>query len=256
MSLLPKKHLDFKDMAEQSLQLGRLRGGLDLRERKSRKGTKALKRSTKRVLRDWQAPLSFLAGVLCTMLAVSMPIAYALAAALAIIYVVQVTWPRVTEWGISDRDRITEQREYYRILSSNLLHQSIRHLGCNLVALLEVGAEAEPIFGKVRTLLIFLAAGISSSLLSLFFVERSLGASGCIYGLLGACAAKQMRGTRRTIAPQMLRYVAEVVVNDVLDAREEDIGRIDFAGHAGGLVGGLLVGHAILESSKTRRRRR
>lgn len=77
--------------------------------------------------------------------------------------------------------------EYYRLLTSMFLHANIYHLLFNNLALYVLGQDIERIYGKVRFMIIYVTAGLFGSLGSyLFNPSIAIGASGAIFGLLGA----------------------------------------------------------------------
>ena len=76
--------------------------------------------------------------------------------------------------------------QYWRFLTSIFLHSDITHLLFNLFALLFFGLSLERFLGSKRFLLIFLTSGIIANVIAVNFYESSLGASGAIYGIIGA----------------------------------------------------------------------
>lgn len=152
----------------------------------------------------------------------------------------------VPEW-------ITYRHEYWRLLSAMFLHGdgTIRgdflHLGMNLFALYQLGSLYELMFGTRRFLFIYFATGIAASLTSYFHnVGASVGASGAIFGILGAFIFSVRRSPRwrhehaaRSIVRQLIFWIG---ANLAIGAM---IPQIDLAAHLGGLVAGLLLG-AIL----------
>mgnify|MGYP000989394012 FL=1 len=79
------------------------------------------------------------------------------------------------------------QGEYYRLVTCMFLHGGIVHLGFNMYALYSIGPLVENVFGRKKFILIYFISGILSSLMSYTFSSGiSIGASGAIFGLLGA----------------------------------------------------------------------
>src|SRR5574344_717760 len=78
--------------------------------------------------------------------------------------------------------------DYYRLLSSTFIHANILHIAFNMYALYLLGSQAESFFGKGKFLIIYLLSGLSGSLLSILLNQGavSLGASGCVFGIMGA----------------------------------------------------------------------
>ena len=110
---------------------------------------------------------------------------------------------------------IRSHGQWYRCVSSCFLHGSIPHMVLNCNALHSLGGAAEPWFGSQRLALIYLAGGVAGNVLSLSLnrAPLSVGASGCIFGLLGAYAASlqhnsdffAVRGGRDALDPLDVR---------------------------------------------------
>ncbi len=78
--------------------------------------------------------------------------------------------------------------EYYRLLTAAFLHGNIIHLLFNCYALFVIGSQVESFLGRFKYIAIYLFSAVSASLLSMLFLGNhlSLGASGAIFGLMGA----------------------------------------------------------------------
>lgn len=131
--------------------------------------------------------------------------------------------------------------EYWRLITPIFLHANLLHLGFNSYFLFVMGPRVEGAFGNVRFLLIYLLAGISGAVLSFILsVNPSIGASGALFGLLGALLAMLYRnrsvlaGTRERIMS-----ILQVVGINLLIGLSPGI---DNWGHVGGLIGGLVIG--------------
>lgn len=142
--------------------------------------------------------------------------------------------------------------EYWRLLTAMFLHGDgtvggdFLHLAMNLLALFQVGSLYEVMFGTRRFVLIYFATGIAASLTSLAFMApggASVGASGAIFGILGAFIFSVRRSPRwrheraaRGIVNQLIFWI---IANIAIGLR---IPQIDNAAHIGGLVTGLILG--------------
>jgi rhomboid protease GluP len=133
--------------------------------------------------------------------------------------------------------------EYWRLFTTMFLHIGLMHLGFNSYALYALGPEMERFFGRVRFLTIYLLAGLLSSAVS-YLISSNLaaGASGAIFGLVGALSAffiheQEVLGTlgRR----RLNSLVSVVVINLIIGFTAPNI---DNAAHIGGLVAGFLIG--------------
>ena len=76
--------------------------------------------------------------------------------------------------------------EPWRFITSIFLHGGVVHLLYNLLALLIFGLILEKFIGSFRFLIVFLISGILANLISVNFYSSSLGASGAIFGVIGA----------------------------------------------------------------------
>jgi len=76
--------------------------------------------------------------------------------------------------------------EIWRLLTAVFLHASVAHLVFNLFALILFGSILERLIGDKKFLLVFFVTGILANLFSVNFYPSSLGASGAIFGVIGA----------------------------------------------------------------------
>lgn len=131
--------------------------------------------------------------------------------------------------------------QYYRLFSSMFLHASTTHLMINSFSLHSTGPSVESWFGKKRFLALYLVAGLCGNVLSLRCTPTpAVGASGAIFGLVGASAVllarhRDILGPRSRRALQSLAYI--VIMNFGLGLTPGS--RIDNFGHLGGFLGGI-----------------
>lgn len=137
--------------------------------------------------------------------------------------------------------------EYWRFLTPIVLHGGLIHLGFNSYALFALGPAAEGYYGSARFLAIYLLAGLAGTIASYIRSPGlSIGASGAIFGLLGALAAffysaRGLLGAERS-RQQITQLVAMAGINIVLGLSTP---AIDNAAHIGGLVAGGVAGFAF-----------
>ncbi|MBS3149278.1 rhomboid family intramembrane serine protease [Candidatus Woesearchaeota archaeon] len=74
----------------------------------------------------------------------------------------------------------------WTLITSIFLHGSLEHLMYNLFALALFGIILENVIGTRKFLVLFFISGLFASVISSFFYNSALGASGAIYGILGA----------------------------------------------------------------------
>ncbi len=99
------------------------------------------------------------------------------------VYFLQVLIPSFTETLILNESSFVQP---WRFITSIFLHGSLPHLLYNLFALGLFGSILEKLIGEKKFLLVFFLSGLVANLVSVNFYESSLGASGAIYGILGA----------------------------------------------------------------------
>jgi rhomboid protease GluP len=139
----------------------------------------------------------------------------------------------------------TSDGEWWRLITSLFLHFGVIHLLFNMWALASFGPLVERLYGSVNYLLIYLIAGVTGSLMSISWRPdvNSAGASGAIFGILGALLAAQMRAgeTFPSSVVRPLRNLTLVFTGYALFVGFTSKG-IDNAAHLGGLTSGFLIG--------------
>ncbi|MFS7953694.1 putative rhomboid protease [Helianthus anomalus] len=91
------------------------------------------------------------------------------------------------QMGALDANKVF-QGQRWRIFTCMWLHAGVFHIFTNMLSLLSVGIRLEQEFGFARIGLLYIVSGIGGSLLSSLFIRKtiSVGASGALFGLLGA----------------------------------------------------------------------
>jgi len=135
--------------------------------------------------------------------------------------------------------------EFYRFLTAIFLHGSTTHLLFNLFALFFFGLVLEKTIGTKRFMITFFATGIIANIISVNFYNSSLGASGAIYGVIGAVAILRpmmMVFSFGAIIPMFLAAIIYVAA-DILRAfgafGPTNVGSI---AHLSGIAIGFLIG--------------
>lgn len=123
------------------------------------------------------------------------------------------------------------------------MHANLEHIMANMMAMVPAAAFVEYLHGR-RVLLIYLGAGLAGAIVS-FAVKNSppmsVGASGAIYGLIGAVGAFVIRYYPHL--PRWHRWKARRVYAPILVlAVLPSIFNADWRAHVGGFLGGLLLG--------------
>ena len=138
--------------------------------------------------------------------------------------------------------------EYYRLLTSAFLHENVVHIALNMYALYLFGPPVEAALGRVRFAALYLVSAVGGSALSYAFAspnQPSLGASGAVFGLLGAFLVVNRRLGRDTSS-----VMALLVINFAFGFL---VPRIDWRAHLGGLIAGSLCALAIAYAPPSRR---
>lgn len=126
------------------------------------------------------------------------------------------------------------------------LHASSSHLIGNMLGLTAAGAAVEEFYGRLRTILFYLAAGLCGAGVSLLRVKPvlSVGASGAIMGLYGVTLVFLLRYRNRFSERQKWK-TTRVYFPLLVLALLPSLFMADFFSHAGGFVGGVLFGFLV-----------
>lgn len=152
-------------------------------------------------------------------------------------------------WGANHLPLTIEQP--WRLLTATFLHGGIVHLAFNMWALWDTGRLAERFYGNPQLLLIYLVAGLSGSVASLFFAARtgvSVGASGAIFGVVG-CLLAAIFTKAHKLPPALVQSMRSSMLMFVGFSLFMGFtaGFIDNAAHIGGLAGGFVMGMVLAE---------
>lgn len=133
----------------------------------------------------------------------------------------------------------------YRLVASMFLHGGAIHLLFNMYALYIIGPQLESFFGKWKYLTIYLGSGIIGGLMSMLFQSDyvvSVGASGAIFGLLGALLyfGYHYRVYLGTVIKSQI--IPLIIFNILLGFM---LPGINMVAHLGGLFGGYLVAKLV-----------
>ena len=128
-----------------------------------------------------------------------------------------------------------DQGEWWRLITAAFLHASLIHLGMNMLVLWFIGTPVEQAIGRGRFLAIYLVSGLAGSAGAIIFSPNvvTVGASGAIFGILGAALVLELQGSK-VLGGQAFGLIA---INLVFTFA---IPNISVGGHVGGLIGGAL----------------
>jgi rhomboid protease GluP len=138
--------------------------------------------------------------------------------------------------------------EYWRLVTCMFLHGGIIHLAVNMYSLYAVGPVIENFFGKRKYLAIYFISGICASLLSFYMTpDVSIGASGAIFGVLGACLVLAVKIKNRIGKEFLINVIAVIALNLFLGF---SIAMVDNFGHIGGLLGGIASSLLLFKNDR------
>jgi membrane associated rhomboid family serine protease len=152
----------------------------------------------------------------------------------------------------------------WRFISAIFLHGGLGHLALNLFALALFGSILEKLIGSRNLLITFFASGILANLIAVNFYTSSLGASGAIFGILGALIIIRPLMTVWAFNLPMPMFLAGIIwaLADILGTYGFLAGNpIDNTGniaHLSGLALGIILGiyfRKKINSSKRRSNR-
>jgi membrane associated rhomboid family serine protease len=153
--------------------------------------------------------------------------------------------------GVLDGPDVVHGHEYWRLLTSGFLHESILHIGFNMLSLWFVGKSLEPAIGKVYFTAIYFTALLAGSFGALVFTPQSptLGASGAIFGIFGALI---MVARARRIPLWQTGLMPMLIINLVYSL---SVAGVSIGGHLGGVLSGFITGWLVTEYGEKRNKR-
>jgi membrane associated rhomboid family serine protease len=138
--------------------------------------------------------------------------------------------------------------ELYRLLTAAFLHGGFLHIALNMYALFLFGPPLEAALGRVRYTALYLLSALGGNALSYAFshpAQPSLGASGAVFGLLGAFLVvnrKLRRDTSGLLVLLAINFAFGFIARN-----------IDWRAHLGGLIAGVLCAAALVHAPPQRR---
>jgi membrane associated rhomboid family serine protease len=147
---------------------------------------------------------------------------------------------------------ISVGHDYWRLVTGGFLHatgtQGIFHIGFNMYLLWILGRMLEPVLGSARFAVIYFTALLAGSFGSLLVSPDAVtvGASGAVFGLMGA-AAVELHG--RGINPFQTGIGGLIIINLIFSFT---FSNISVGGHIGGLVGGAVAALAFRQADERR----
>ena len=131
--------------------------------------------------------------------------------------------------------------DWWRLLTAAFLHGNLIHLGLNMLMLWWIGSPVEEALGRLRFLALYLVSALAGSAGALLLTDPAqptVGASGAIFGILGAALVFE-RQRNYVLGGSALSII---VLNLVFTLTWPNV---SIGGHVGGLLGGALCGLAL-----------
>jgi len=140
--------------------------------------------------------------------------------------------------------------EFWRLLTAGFLHGGLIHIATNMISLYLLGLPLERMLGRSRFLAIYLLSLFGSSVSVMLFsapFSPTIGASGAIYGLMGALVV-----TFKRFGFDLRQLLVVVALNVYITFQ---VPGISWQGHLGGLVVGAIVGAAMVYPPPAQRKK-
>jgi membrane associated rhomboid family serine protease len=139
--------------------------------------------------------------------------------------------------------------QYWRLIAACFLHAGLLHIGFNCYALFQIGGEAEEVYGRAKYLCLYLVSGITSSLAVVISDSAAVGASGAVFGVIGAMAVygyKRGGAYGQALKSSMIQWLIYGLIISFMPG-------ISLVGHVGGLLGGAAMAYFIDDAEQTNR---
>lgn len=148
--------------------------------------------------------------------------------------------------GALEWTKVVHKHQAWRLITCIWLHAGIIHLVVNMLCLVCIGIRLEQQFGFVRIGIIYLLSGFGGSILSALFLQKSIsiGASGALFGLLGAMFSELI--TNWTIYTNKVAALLTLIVIVVINLGIGILPHVDNFAHIGGFVSGFFLGFILL----------
>jgi membrane associated rhomboid family serine protease len=138
---------------------------------------------------------------------------------------------------------------YWQLVTSMFTHVEIWHIGFNMLALWVLGPQLEMAIGRARFLAVYFISGLAGSAMVLWVGPQhsgTLGASGAIFGLMGAVAVVALR-----VGGDVRGILVWIGINFFLTFT---FGQISWQGHLGGFLAGTAIGAILVYAPRGPRR--
>ena len=157
----------------------------------------------------------------------------------------------IINYGASYWGYVFNDFEFYRLFTNVFLHYNITHLINNIIIFILAGNQLEATIGRVKFLIVYLISGVGASVFSAIYYMLgnqhvlSAGASGAIYGVIGAIAGiilRRKKGLGSMMGVQFFILIAFIIFDGASRSN------IDFMAHLSGFGIGLILTFFLYKS--------
>ncbi|KAF0930491.1 hypothetical protein E2562_032914 [Oryza meyeriana var. granulata] len=143
-------------------------------------------------------------------------------------------------------NKVVHEHQGWRLVTCIWLHAGVVHLLANMLSLVLIGLRLEQQFGYMRVGIIYLVSGVGGSVLSSLFIRNSIsvGASGALFGLLGAMLSELF--TNWTIYTNKAAALVTLLIVIAINLAIGILPHVDNFAHIGGFLTGFLLGFIFL----------
>lgn len=156
----------------------------------------------------------------------------------------------LVELGAKDTQLILNG-DWWRFITPVFLHGGVIHLALNMLMLWSLGSSLEEAFGFIKIASVYLISGFVGVVTSVLLLKDivSVGASGAIYGLIGALYGDFLQN-HKIMQEGKEMYLLSLILNTIIGLGIGLLPIIDNFAHIGGLLSGLLVSSILLTNTR------
>jgi rhomboid protease GluP len=155
----------------------------------------------------------------------------------------ETSWNMIVQYG--QVNVLVLNGWWWQLFTSMFVHASITHLVGNMLFLFIFGLRGEEMFSLPEYLAVYFLGGLTGNLLSLAFLPidvPSVGASGAIFAMFGACTIYARRSVGQSIISALIYAFFLLILSSGTNVND--------SAHIGGLLTGLLIGYVLAARRK------
>jgi rhomboid protease GluP len=155
----------------------------------------------------------------------------------------ETSWDMIVQYG--QVNLLVLNGWWWQLFTSMFVHASITHLVGNMLFLFIFGLRSEEMFSLPEYLAVYFLGGLTGNLLSLAFLPidvPSVGASGAIFAMFGACTIYARRSVGQSIISALIYAFFLLILSSGTNVND--------SAHIGGLLTGLLIGYVLAARRK------